>query len=74
MICLYALLANRRAGLSMRRSILGATLFGLVGFGPDGIVVTGEDALRAPADDHEKAVVGGDLDLDCRLVLGDVHR
>jgi hypothetical protein len=32
-ICLYALLANRRAGLSMRRSILGATLFGLVGFG-----------------------------------------
>jgi len=43
----------------------------IVGFGPDGIVVTGEDALRAPADDHEKAVVGGDLDLDGRLVIGD---
>lgn len=43
----------------------------VVGFGPDGIVVTGEDALRAPADDHEKAVVGGDLDLDGRLVMGD---
>jgi uncharacterized protein YrrD len=43
----------------------------IVGFGPDGIVVTGEDSLRAPADDHEKAVVHGDLDLDGRLVLGD---
>lgn len=43
----------------------------IVGFGPDGIVVTGEDALRPPADDHEKAVVGGDLDLDGRLVIGD---
>lgn len=43
----------------------------VVGFGPDGIVVAGEDALRAPADEHEKAVVGGHIDLDGRLVLGD---
>jgi uncharacterized protein YrrD len=43
----------------------------IVGFGPDGIVIAGEDVLRAPADPHEQAVVGGELDLDGRLVLGD---
>lgn len=43
----------------------------VVGFGPDGIVVSGEDAVRGPADDHERAVAGGHLDLDGRLVLDD---
>jgi uncharacterized protein YrrD len=43
----------------------------IVGFGPDGIVVAGEAAVRGPDDDREKAVVGGDLDLDGRLVLDD---
>jgi len=44
----------------------------VVGFGPDGIVVSGEDALRTPADDHENAVASGHLDLDGRLVLDDL--
>lgn len=43
----------------------------VVGFGPDGIVVNGDGALRPPGDERERAVVGGDLDLDGRLVLDD---
>jgi uncharacterized protein YrrD len=43
----------------------------IVGFGPDGIVVTGDGAMRPPGDDRERAVAGGDLDLDGRLVLDD---
>ena len=43
----------------------------VVGFGPDGIVVAGDGAVRPPGDDHERAVAGGDLDLDGRLVLDD---
>ncbi|MGD9573440.1 MAG: PRC-barrel domain-containing protein [Thermoleophilia bacterium] len=43
----------------------------VVGFGPDGIVVAGEDAIRPPAGDREEAVVRGRLDLDGRLVLDD---
>jgi uncharacterized protein YrrD len=43
----------------------------VVGFGPDGIVVTGDAAVRPPGDDRERAVAGGDLDLDGRLVLDD---
>ncbi len=43
----------------------------VVGFGPDGIVVAGDGALRPPGDDRERAVAGGDLDLDGRLVLDD---
>ena len=43
----------------------------IVGFGADGIVVAGEEVLRAPDDDREHAVAGGDLDLDGRLVLDD---
>jgi uncharacterized protein YrrD len=51
-----------------------ATMVGwadVVGFGPDGIVVTGEGAARPPGDDRERAVAVGDLDLDGRLVLDD---
>ena len=44
----------------------------IVGFGPDGIVVEDEGALRAPAGDTEAAVAGGRLDLDGRLVLDDL--
>jgi uncharacterized protein YrrD len=43
----------------------------VVGFGEDGIVVSDEAATRPPADDRERAVAGGDLDLDDRLVLDD---
>ena len=43
----------------------------VIGFGPDGIVVNGDGALRPPGDDRERAVAGGDLDLDGRLVLDD---
>lgn len=43
----------------------------VVGFGPDGIVVAGEEAVRGPDGEREEAVVGGDLDLDGRLVLDD---
>lgn len=43
----------------------------IVGFGPDGIVVGGEGAVRSPGDDLELAVAGGHLDLDGRLVLDD---
>jgi uncharacterized protein YrrD len=43
----------------------------IVGFGPDGIVVSGDGVLRPPGDDRERAVAGGDLDLDGRLVLDD---
>jgi sporulation protein YlmC with PRC-barrel domain len=44
----------------------------IVGFGPDGIVVEDERALRAPSGDVEAAVAGGRLDLDGRLVLDDL--
>jgi uncharacterized protein YrrD len=43
----------------------------ITGFGPDGIVVAGDGALRPPGDERERAVAGGDLDLDGRLVLDD---
>ena len=43
----------------------------ITGFGPDGIVVSGDGALRPPGDERERAVAGGDLDLDGRLVLDD---
>jgi uncharacterized protein YrrD len=43
----------------------------VTGFGPDGIVVNGDGVLRPPGDDRERAVAGGDLDLDGRLVLDD---
>ncbi|HET6690696.1 MAG TPA: PRC-barrel domain-containing protein [Miltoncostaeaceae bacterium] len=43
----------------------------ITGFGPDGIVVDGDASLRPPGDDRERAVAGGDLDLDGRLVLDD---
>lgn len=43
----------------------------IVGFGPDGIVVADEEALRPPAEERERAVASGDLDLDGRLVLAD---
>jgi len=43
----------------------------VVGFGPDAIVVEGEDALRSPAGDHELEVASGKLDLVGRLVLDD---
>jgi uncharacterized protein YrrD len=43
----------------------------ITGFGPDGIVVAGDGALRPPGDDRERAAAGGDLDLDGRLVLDD---
>lgn len=46
----------------------------IVGFGPDGIVVEGDDAVRGPGDDRERAVASGDLDLDGRLVLDDQGR
>ena len=41
------------------------------GFGPDGIIVHGEDPRRPPADDRELAVASGKLDLDGRLVLSE---
>lgn len=44
---------------------------GLAGFGPDAVVVAADDALRGPADDHELAVVSGDLDWIGRRVLTD---
>ena len=43
----------------------------ITGFGPDGIVVQGEDTTRPPADDRELAVASGKLDLDGRLVLSE---
>lgn len=43
----------------------------IVGFGPDGIVVRGQDPTRPPADDRELAVASGKLDLDGRLVLSE---
>ena len=54
-----------------RRKALMVGWGDIVGFGPDGIVVTGDGALRPPGDDRERAVAGGDLDLDGRLVLDD---
>lgn len=44
---------------------------GLAGFGPDAVVVAAGDALRGPADDHELAMVSGDLDWIGRRVLTD---
>lgn len=44
---------------------------GLAGFGPDAVVVAADDALRGPADDHELAMVSGDLDWVGRRVLTD---
>ncbi len=46
----------------------------IVGFGPDGIVVEADDAIREPSGEREQAVVSGDLDLDGRLVLDDAGR
>jgi uncharacterized protein YrrD len=46
----------------------------VVGFGPDGIVVDGDGAVREPSGEREQAVVSGDLDLDGRLVLDDRGR
>ena len=46
----------------------------VAGFGPDGIVIARDEAIRPPVDDHERAVVSGDLDLDGRLVLDDAGR
>lgn len=46
----------------------------VAGFGPDGIVIVGEDATHPPRDDVEKAVAAGHLDLDGRLVLDDEGR
>ncbi len=46
----------------------------VAGFGPDGIVIAGEDAAHPPKDDLEKAVAAGHLDLDGRLVLDDAGR
>jgi uncharacterized protein YrrD len=43
----------------------------ITGFGPDGIVVQGEDPTRPPADERELAVASGKLDLDGRLVLSE---
>jgi uncharacterized protein YrrD len=58
--------------VSGRRRKAGLVGWGdIVGFGPDGIVVAGEGAVRGPGDEREQAVVGGDLDLDGRLVLDD---
>lgn len=46
----------------------------IVGFGPDGIVIDGDEAVRGPAGERERAVVSGDLDLDGRLVLDETGR
>lgn len=46
----------------------------VAGFGPDGIVISDGQTVRPPKDDHEKAVVSGDLDLDGRLVLDELGR
>ena len=35
----------------------------LTGFGPDAVMVSDEDALRAPADDRERAAADGKLEL-----------
>ncbi len=43
----------------------------LSGFGPDAVVVDGEDALREPADETERAAAGGDLDLIGKLALSE---
>ena len=43
----------------------------VVGFGDDGIVVSGDAATHPPADDRERAVAGGDLHLEGRIVLDD---
>ncbi len=43
----------------------------LSGFGPDAVVVDGEDALRSPAGDVERAAAGGDLDLLGKLALSE---
>lgn len=43
----------------------------VVGFGEDGIVVSDDAATHPPGDERERAVAGGDLDLDGRLVLDD---
>ena len=57
------------AGRGRKASLVGWA--DVVGFGPDGIVVAGDGAVRPPGDDRERAVAGGDLDLDGRLVLDD---
>ena len=46
----------------------------IAGFGPDGIVVEDDDAVREPSGEGEEAVVSGRLDLDGRLVLDDSGR
>ena len=46
----------------------------IVGFGPDGIVVDDDAAAREPADERERAVASGHLDLEGRLVLDDGGR
>jgi sporulation protein YlmC with PRC-barrel domain len=43
----------------------------LSGFGPDAVMVVGEDALRPPADDRERAAAGGDLDLVGKRALSE---
>jgi uncharacterized protein YrrD len=43
----------------------------LTGFGPDAVMVTGESALRAPADEREQSAATGDLDLLGRLALSE---
>lgn len=46
----------------------------IIGFGPDGIVIDGDAAMRGPSGDREREVVSGRLDLDGRLVLDDSGR
>lgn len=46
----------------------------IIGFGPDGIVIDDDAALRGPSGDREREVVSGRLDLDGRLVLDDSGR
>ena len=57
------------AGRRKKASLVDWSSIG--GFGPDGIVVNGDDPTRPPADDRELAVTSGKLDLDGRLVLSD---
>jgi uncharacterized protein YrrD len=54
-----------------RRKALLVDWSAIAGFGPDGIIVHGEDPTRPPADDRELAVASGKLDLDGRLVLNE---
>jgi uncharacterized protein YrrD len=54
-----------------RRKALLVDWSAIAGFGPDGIIVHGEDPTRPPGDDRELAVASGKLDLDGRLVLNE---